>query len=139
MAVFKHGQGRHCNNVQLGRLGRYRSNVWHYPGASGFSRSRQTDIDDHPTVKPVQLVSDAIRDASMPGDLILDPFGGVGTTLLAAERVGRRAAVIEIEPGFVDVTLRRFEEQSGTEPVLLPERIPFSVGRDQRLNEVRHG
>ena len=85
IAIFKHGRGRHVNNVQLGRLGRYRSNVWQYSGASGFSSSRAEDLEDHPTVKPVRLVADAIRDATRPGDLVLDPFGGAGTTLLAAE------------------------------------------------------
>lgn len=133
IAVFKHGRARHVNNIQLGRLGRYRSNVWQYPGASGFSKSRLKDLDDHPTVKPVQLVSDAIHDATMPGNLVLDPFGGAGTTLLAAEQVGRRAALIEIEPKYVDVTLRRFQEQSGAEPKLLPAHISFADVRQKRL------
>lgn len=140
IAVFKHGHAKHHNNIQLGRLGRYRSNVWQYPGASGFSKTRKADLEDHPTVKPVRLVADAIRDASMPGDMILDPFGGAGTTLLAAHQIGRRAALIEIEPRYVDVTLRRFQEQTGVEPVLLPGRIPLSVVRAQRLTaqEVEH-
>jgi DNA modification methylase len=133
IAVFKHGRARHVNNVQLGRLGRYRSNVWQYPGASGFSKSRVRDLEDHPTVKPVQLVADAIHDATMPGDLVLDPFGGAGTTLIAAEQVGRRAALIEIEPKYVDVTLRRFYEQSAVEPKLLPDRTTFADVRQQRL------
>ena len=132
IAIFKHGRGKHCNNVQLGRLGRSRSNVWQYPGASGFSKSRDYDLADHPTVKPLRLLADAIRDASMPGDLVLDPFGGAGTTLLAAEQVGRRAALIEIDPAYVDVTLRRFEEQTGVEPLLMPDRIPLSVVRAER-------
>jgi DNA modification methylase len=135
IAVFKHGHGRHVNNVQLGRLGRYRSNVWQYPGASGFSSSRAKDLEDHPTVKPVRLVADAIRDATSPGDLVLDPFGGAGTTLLAAEQVGRHAALIEIEPRYVDVTLRRFAEQANAEPVLLPERVPLSEVRRERLGQ----
>lgn len=132
IAIFKHGSAPHVNHVQLGRMGRYRSNVWQYPGASGFSRTRKRDLEDHPTVKPVTLVADAIRDATKPGDLILDPFGGSGTTLLAAELTKRRAALIEIEPKFVDVTLRRFQEQTGIEPMLLPERIPLSAVRVQR-------
>lgn len=133
IAVFKHGRGPHVNNVQLGRLGRYRSNVWQYPGGSGFSKSRAKDLEDHPTVKPVALVADAIRDATGPGDWVLDPFGGAGTTLLAAEQVGRRAALLEIEPRFVDVTLRRFQEQTAQEPVLLPGREPLSVVRNDRV------
>ena len=135
IAIFKQGDAGHVNNIQLGRLGRYRTNVWQYPGANSFSKTRTKDLEDHPTVKPIQLVADAIRDASAPGDLVLDPFGGAGTTMLAAERVGRKAALIEIDPAYVDVTLRRFEEATGAEPVLLPERIPFSTVRDERLAE----
>ncbi|WP_373084848.1 site-specific DNA-methyltransferase [Sneathiella sp.] len=119
IAVFKHGEASHINNIQLGRLGRYRTNVWQYPGASGFSKTRKQDLEDHPTVKPVKLIADAIRDASGPGDLVLDPFGGAGTTMHAAESVGRKAALIEIEPSYVDVTLRRYQEAAGIEPLLL--------------------
>ena len=86
-------------------------------------------------MKPVRLVADAIRDATRPGDLVLDPFGGAGTTLLAAEQVSRHAALIEIEPRYVDVTLRRFAEQANAEPVLLPERVPFSEVRCERLGQ----
>lgn len=132
VAIFKHGTAPHVNNIQLGRMGRHRSNVWQYPGASGFSRTRKQDLCDHPTVKPVALVADAIRDATKPGDLVLDPFGGSGTTLIAAEVTKRRAALIEIEPKFADVTLRRFQDHTGTEPVLLPDRIPLSVVRTER-------
>lgn len=134
VAIFKQGDASHVNNIQLGRMGRYRSNVWQYPGASGFSKTRRQDLADHPTVKPVTLVADAIRDATGPGDLILDPFGGSGTTLIAAELTKRRAALVEIEPKFADVTLRRFEEQFGIEPVLLPGRTPLSLVRAQRLS-----
>lgn len=132
VAVFKHGEAPHINNIQLGRLGRYRSNVWQYPGASSFSRTRKRDLEDHPTVKPTALVADAIRDATKPGDLVLDPFGGSGTTLMAAELTKRRAALIEIDPRYVDVTLRRFHEQIGIEPVLLPNRKTLSAVRIER-------
>lgn len=132
IAVFKHGEASHINNIQLGRLGRYRTNVWQYPGASGFSKTRKQDLEDHPTVKPVKLIADAIRDASGPGDLVLDPFGGAGTTMLAAESVGRKAALIEIEPSYVDVTLRRYQETAGIEPLLLPCKTPFSQVAEQR-------
>jgi DNA modification methylase len=136
VAIFKHGTAPHVNNIQLGRMGRYRSNVWQYPGASGFSKTRKKDLEDHPTVKPVALVADAIRDATKPGDLVLDPFGGSGTTLIAAELTKRRAAIIEIEPKYADVTLRRFQEQTRIEPVLLPDRVPLSkVCAERNLNE----
>lgn len=136
VAIFKHGNAPHVNNVQLGRMGRHRSNVWQYPGASGFSKTRKKDLADHPTVKPVALVADAIRDATKPGDLVLDPFGGSGTTLIAAELTKRRAALVEIEPKYADVTLRRFQEHTGVEPVLLPDRIPlFAVRAERTANQ----
>jgi DNA modification methylase len=86
--VYKAGDGPHLNNIQLGRHGRNRSNVWTYPGANTFRSGRMADLAAHPTVKPVALVADAIRDASRRNDIVLDPFMGVGTTILAAERVG---------------------------------------------------
>lgn len=132
VAIFKNGTAPHVNNIQLGRMGRHRSNVWQYPGASGFSRTRKQDLSDHPTVKPVALVADAVRDATKPGDLVLDPFGGSGTTLIAAELTQRRAALIEIEPKYADVTLRRFQAHTGVEPMLLPDRTPFSLACAER-------
>ena len=134
IAVFKNGEAPHINNIQLGRMGRNRTNVWQYPGGSSFSKTRKKDLQDHPTIKPVTMIADAIRDATKPGDLVLDPFGGSGTTVLAAEMTERRAALIEIEPKFVDVALRRFQEMTGVEPVLLPDRTPWSVVRAQRLS-----
>ncbi|PWJ92721.1 DNA modification methylase [Mesorhizobium loti] len=135
IAVFKHGEAAHINNVQLGRMGRYRSNVWQYAGASGFSKTRKRDLKDHPTVKPLMMIADAIRDATNPGDVVLDPFGGSGTTLIAAELTGRRACLIEIEPKFVDVTMRRFRERTGVEPKLLPDMTPLSVVHQQRESQ----
>jgi DNA modification methylase len=132
IAIFKKGSGPHINNIQLGKKGRYRSNLWQYPGASGFSPSRKRDLEDHPTIKPVAMVADAILDGSKPGDVILDCFGGAGTTLLAAHRTGRRAVLIELEPRFVDVTLRRFEEATGIEPRLLPTMQTVPAIRRER-------
>lgn len=113
--VFKSGRAPHVNNVVLGRHGRYRSNVWTCPGQNGFARGRERDLADHPTVKPVQLLADAILDVTRPGDVVLDPFGGSGSTLLAAERTGRRARLIEMDPRYVDVILRRFADRTGKE------------------------
>lgn len=132
VAIFKHGTARHTNNIQLGRMGRYRSNVWQHPGASGFSKTRGKDLERHPTVKPLELIAEAIRDATMPGDLVLDPCGGSGTTLIAAELTGRRAALIEIDHKYADVTLRRYQEQTGIEPLLLPNRTPLSMVQTER-------
>ena len=132
VAIFKNDEAPHINNVQLGRKGRYRSNLWQYATGASFSKQRQQDLADHPTVKPLQMVADAICDVTKPGDLVLDPFGGSGTTLLAAHTVERRAALIEIDPVYVDVTLRRFEDRFGIEPVLMPDGIPLSEVRTQR-------
>ena len=92
--VYRKGPSQHRNNVQLGRYGRNRTNVWEYPGVNTFGRTRMAEREMHPTVKPVELVMDAILDASAPGELVLDPFGGSGTTLLAAERTKRQARLI---------------------------------------------
>jgi DNA modification methylase len=114
VAVFKAGKAKHVNNVELGKHGRNRTNVWAYPGVL----SRRADLKLHPTVKPTALVADAICDVTRHGDLVLDPFGGSGTTLLAAEETGRRAALIEIDPSYVDLIVRRFEEATGQHAVL---------------------
>jgi len=111
--VFKHGKRQHINNVELGRHGRYRTNVWDYPGANSFHTKQEDSLALHPTVKPVTLVADAILDCSRPKGLILDPFGGSGTTLLAAEKTQRVAALMELDPHYCDVILRRFEDLTG--------------------------
>ena len=116
--VAKKGKAPHINNVELGRHGRYRTNVWDYAGANSFGPNRDTDLTDHPTVKPTALVADAIRDVTKRGDIVLDAFLGSGTTILAAERTGRTGYGIEIEPGFVDVAIRRWEKLTGCEATL---------------------
>ena len=98
MFVFKVGKGAHVNNVALGRHGRHRTNVWEYFSQNTLNGTAKSKLALHPTVKPVAMVADAMRDCSNRGGLILDPFGGAGTTLIAAERTGRRARVIELEP-----------------------------------------
>jgi len=117
--VFKHGTGKHINNVELGQHGRYRTNVWQYPGVNSFGGNRMNELKFHPTVKPVAMVADAILDCSNKGDLILDPFGGSGTTLIAAEKTKRKAAVIELDPLYCDVILRRWEEMTGQTAILI--------------------
>jgi DNA modification methylase len=111
--VFKNGTAPHVNNVNLGAHGRNRSNVWDYAGVNGFGRHRDEFLAMHPTVKPVALVSDIIKDASHRDDLVLDAFGGSGSTLIAAEKTGRRAAIIEIDPLYVDATIRRWQTLTG--------------------------
>jgi DNA modification methylase len=113
--VFKNGKGKHRNNVQLGQFGRYRTNVWEYPGVNTVSN--KTDEGRlpalHPTVKPVALVADALLDCSARGDVVLDAFLGSGTTLIAAERVGRSCYGMEIDPLYVDVAIRRWQKFTG--------------------------
>ncbi len=107
--VFKNGDGPHTNNFELGQHGRSRSNVWTYAGANAFRAGRLDDLAAHPTVKPIALVADAMRDCSRRGDIVLDPFMGSGTTILAADRVGRRAYGLELDPLYVDVVVRRWQ------------------------------
>jgi DNA modification methylase len=113
--VFKTGRGRHRNNVQLGRFGRNRTNVWRYPGVNSFSRKTEEGnlLALHPTVKPVALVADAILDCTKRGDIVLDGFLGSGTTVIAAERAGRRCHGLELDPGYVDTIIRRWQALTG--------------------------
>ncbi len=113
--VFKAGRAVHRNNVELGRHGRHRSNVWRYPGVNSFGRSTEEGnlLALHPTVKPVALVADALLDCSARGDVVLDPFLGSGTTLIAAERVGRRCFGLELDPLYVDTIIRRWQALTG--------------------------
>jgi DNA modification methylase len=107
--VLKHGTAKHINNFGLGARGRNRSNIWRYPAVRGVRRGVNDPDGGHPTVKPVALIMDAIRDCSRRHDIILDPFGGSGTTLIAAERVGRHARLMEIDGHYVDLILRRWQ------------------------------
>jgi 16S rRNA G966 N2-methylase RsmD len=116
IAVYKNGTASHINNVELGKHGRYRTNVWEYAGLNSFQANRDEMLALHPTVKPVALVKDAILDCSHRGGIVLDAFAGSGTTLIAAERVGRRGYGIEIDPYYVDAALARIHEASGIEP-----------------------
>jgi DNA modification methylase len=108
--VYKVGKAPHQNNIQLGKYGRNRSNVWIYPGANSFARNGEDGnlLAYHPTSKPVALISDALLDASSPRDIVLDPFAGAGATLIAAERTGRVARTIEIDNLYVDTAIRRW-------------------------------
>lgn len=111
--VMKNGRGRHINNFGLGNKGRYRTNVWDYPGLSGWAPDRQALLQMHPTVKPVAMFADALKDCSRKGGLVLDCFGGSGTTLIAAEQTGRRARLIELDPAYVDVIIARWQSETG--------------------------
>lgn len=136
--VFKYGTASHRNNIELGRFGRNRTNVWRYPGANASSRSGEEGnlLADHPTPKPVALLADAMLDASARGDVILDPFLGSGSTLMAAERVGRRCYGIEIDPIYVDVAIRRWQRATGKSArhALTGERFDDCAQREEKAH-----
>jgi DNA modification methylase len=132
--VWKVGEGTHTNNFGLGERGRHRSNVWTYAGVNSFRADRMEDLAAHPTVKPVAMVADAIRDVSNRGQVVLDVFGGSGTTMLAAERTGRKARLLEIEAAYCDVTIRRWEKQTGKQATLIDDGRTFEqVSLDRRV------
>ena len=116
--VFKNGTAPHVNNIQLGKYGRYRTNVWNYAGVNTMKKDRLKELSMHPTVKPVAMIRDAIKDCSKRGHIILDPFGGSGSTLIAAEREGRKARLIEIDPKYCDTIVNRWQELTGQQAVL---------------------
>ena len=116
--VFKSGRAKHTNNFGLGETGRYRTNIWKYPGANSFRKGRAEELAAHATPKSVPMVMDAIRDCSNPGELILDPCLGSGTTLIAAHKTGRIGVGIEVDPLYVDVAVRRLAAVTGLDPVL---------------------
>lgn len=117
VVVFRAGEAAHLNNIELGRHGRSRSNVWNYRGVNTFGAGRMEELRSHPTVKPVALVADAMRDCTRRRDIVLDTFSGSGTTIMAAERIGRRAYAMDIEPRYVDVAVRRWQAFTGKDAV----------------------
>jgi DNA modification methylase len=119
VAVFKHGSAPHLNNVALGKNGRDRTNVWSFPGMIGAGKGRHKARELHPTVKPVALVAEALLDVTARGDCIVDPFGGSGSTLIAAERIGRKARLVELEPTYVERTIARWEKLTGKKAELI--------------------
>ncbi|MEQ9639616.1 MAG: DNA methyltransferase [Alphaproteobacteria bacterium] len=133
VAVYKHGAESHQNNVQLGKFGRNRTNVWNYAGANTLSPTRRADLALHPTVKPVELVADAILDATSTCQIVLDPFVGSGTSLIAAERTRRVCAAIELDPLYVDVAIRRWQDFTRQAAVHAESGRPFDELARERL------
>jgi DNA modification methylase len=123
------------NTFGLGDTGRYGTNVWDYPGISSLGSKRSESLELHPTVKPAALVADAIRDCSKRGDIVMDAFGGSGTTLIAAETCGRRARLIEFDPLYCDTIIRRFERLTGKAARLLENDLTFEAVEVSRLQE----
>jgi DNA modification methylase len=124
--VYKVGTAAHINNVSLGRYGRHRTNVWDYVSQNALNGTSKSKLALHPTVKPVAMIADAIRDCSNRGGVILDPFGGAGTTLISAERTGRCARVIELDPMFVDVSIERWQRLTGGTALHADSGRPFA-------------
>jgi len=125
IGVFRVGEAPFLNNVQLGRHGRSRSNVWNYRGVNTFGAGRMDELRAHPTVKPIALVADAMRDCTRRRDAVLDTFSGSGTTILAAERIGRRAFAMDVEARYVDVGVRRWQAFTGKDAVDAESGQPF--------------
>jgi DNA modification methylase len=130
--VWKSGNAAHINNFELGQHGRNRTNVWDYAGVNTMRAGRLEELAMHPTVKPVALVADAIKDCSRRGGLVLDPFCGSGTILIAAERTGRKARALEVDPTYVDVGVRRWQSYTGKNAVLAASGETFETIEEQR-------
>lgn len=132
--VFKHGTAPHTNSFGLGETGRYRTNVWDYAGISSISASREDELAMHPTVKPVAMIADAIKDCSKRGEIILDGFGGSGSTLMAADKTGRCARLIEYDPIYCDTIVRRWQAYTGKSVTLASTSQKFD-----EVDEARNG
>ena len=135
VAVFKHGDAPHTNTFELGQHGRNRSNVWTYPGGGAFRVGRKNDLAMHPTVKPVAMIADAIRDVTRRSAIVLDPFAGSGSTIIAAERTGRICYAIELDPRYCDVIVRRWQQYSGKLAQLEGSGTPFDDVEVERSSQ----
>ena len=134
--IYKKGNAAHVNNIQLGKNGRWRSNVWSYPGASSVSSDSRKGLQFHPTVKPAIMCADAVLDLTNRGDIVLDPFLGSGTTLIAAQSVGRRCYGIELDSRYVDVAICRYREVYGKSAILESTGETFENVERRRKAEV---
>jgi len=130
--VFKVGNAPHTNTFGLGDTGRYRTNVWDHAGVNSLRPGRNEEAAMHPTVKPVALVAEAIKDCSRRGEVVLDPFAGSGSTLIAAHRTGRRARLVEFDPAYCDRIVRRFKQVAGKQATLAATQQRFEVVAEER-------
>lgn len=135
VCLFKSGRGKHINNFMMGETGRYRTNVVEHPGCNTFSKTRARDLADHVSVKPTAMIAEFLLDCSNPGDVVLDPFCGSGTLLLAAAKVGRRGVGIELDPIYVDTALRRLRDATGLIATLAGDGRTFDEIAAERLAE----
>lgn len=139
--VFKNGNAPHKNRVELGRHGRCRTNVWNYPGLASFGPNRLEQLADHPTAKNCAMIADAIREVSDRNDIVIDPFCGSGTTIIAAAKTGRRAHTIELDPKYVDVAIKRWEKWSGKQARHADTGLTFAEEAARRTGPINlvHG
>jgi len=135
--VFKSGDGEHLNTFELGQHGRTRTNVWNYAGVNSFRAGRMDELRMHPTVKPTALVANTLRDCSKRGSIVLDAFLGSGTTLVAAEQLGRIAYGIELDPAYVDVSIERWQKLAGRDAVLAGTALTFDELRSDPTLRLR--
>jgi DNA modification methylase len=135
LPLFKKGDARHTNNVELGKHGRWRSNLWTYPGASSLGSDARRGLKDHPTVKPTAMLEDALLDLTSRSDIVIDPFLGSGSTLIAANKTGRVCRGIELDPLYVDVIIRRYQTATGDDAVLVETGETFERLADRRERE----
>jgi DNA modification methylase len=122
--AFKNGTAPHVNAFELGQHGRYRTNVWQYKGVNSMSATRQQELERHPTTKPVQMIADAIKDVSPRGGVVLDLFGGSGSTLIGAEKTGRRGYVCELDTTYCDRIIARWEAYAKDDAELIACGLP---------------
>lgn len=132
VTVYQNGSGPHINNVQLGKHGRNRTNVWHYEGVNSLNRERRAELRLHPTVKPCEMIADVLRDASERNGIVLDPFVGSGTTIIASEITGRRCRAMELDPRYVDVAIKRWQDYTGEVAVDASSGLTFAETKAQR-------
>jgi len=137
IGVFKVGTAQHLNTIELGKHGRCRSNVWEYAGANTFRKGRLEDLRGHPTVKPVRMIAEAMKDCTRRGQVVLDTFCGSGATLLAAEQVGRRGRGVEIDPRYVDLAVRRWQSFTGRDAVHATSGLTFEEANERAAHRQR--
>jgi len=135
LPLFKKGAASNVNNISLGKRGRHRTNLWTYPGASSLGSDTRKGLQDHPTVKPTAMLQDALIDLTNRGEIVLDPFLGSGSTLIAAENTGRVCCGIELDPLYVDVIIRRYEAETGAAVILADSGETFEKVAARRRHD----
>ena len=139
LPLFKKGSAPHVNNVELGKRGRWRSNVWTYPGASSLGSDARRGLKDHPTVKPTAMLEDALIDLTNRGEIVIDPFLGSGSSLIAADKTGRICRGVELDPLYVDVIVRRYQAATANNAVLVKTGETFEALAARREREATLG